>query len=209
MSKGILMSAPSVLELNDGRKTQTRRIINPQPIDAQVYRWKGEKLYDGEARVLCWKQHVLGPIGWDGFQNRIDLWDGGQNRIDLAHLCPYGQPGDLLYVKEAWAQRLDMDHLNGTQLYDSGVRKAWYWADGPGRCFNTGCAGAAGRYRHARFMPRWASRTTLELTDVRVQRVQEISEEDAIHAPDAWERNDWVFALTFNVHKRNVLEMES
>ena len=160
MSKGILMSAPSVLALNDGRKTQTRRLAKESELNA------------------------------------IDHWR-------------WGIPGDLLYVKEAWAQRLDMDHLNGTQLYDSGVRKAWYWADGPGRCFNTGCAGAAGRYRHARFMPRWASRTTLELTDVRVQRVQEISIAwNSIHGPDAWERNDWVFALTFNVHKRNVLEME-
>lgn len=99
---------------------------------------------------------------------------------EAALACPYGQPGDRLWVREAWAQRLDLDHLNGTQLYEFGVRQAWYWADGPGKCCRTGCNGAAGRVRAARFMPRWASRIDLEVTGVRVERVQEISRDDAI-----------------------------
>lgn len=105
--------------------------------------------------------------------------DMGSDASRVLYRCPYGQPGDYLWVRESWAQRLDLDRLNGTQLYASGVRNAWYWADGPGKCCNTGCAGAAGRVRAARFMPRWASRLTLRITDVRVQRLQEISEDDA------------------------------
>lgn len=106
--------------------------------------------------------------------------DMGSDASRVLYRCPYGQPGDYLWVRESWAQRLDLDRLNGTQLYASGVRNAWYWADGPGKCCNTGCAGAAGRVRAARFMPRWASRLTLRITDVRVERVQEISQQDAI-----------------------------
>lgn len=105
-------------------------------------------------------------------------WHPGDPEVVAA--CPYGRAGDRLWVREAWAQRLDRDHLNGTQLYAAGVREAWYWADGPGRCCRTGCAGAAGRVRTARFMPRWASRITLEVTGVRVERLQDISEADAL-----------------------------
>lgn len=155
----------------------------------------------------------------------------GQSIREL--VCPYGQTGDLLWVKENWAQRLDRDHLNGTQLYAAGVREAWYWADGPSKCCNTGCAGAAGRVRTARFMPRWASRITLRVTDVRVQRLQEITEAealaegaapmlvppdggscphvegfrvlwDSIHGPESWGRNPWVWVICFETIKANV-----
>lgn len=104
--------------------------------------------------------------------------------------CPYGAQGDLLWVRESWAYRLDQDHLNGTQLYEAGVRQAWYWADGPGKTCKTGCDGAAGRVRAARFMPRWASRITLRITDVRVQRLAEISEQDALAEGIEWESAD-------------------
>lgn len=83
-------------------------------------------------------------------------------------------------------------------------------------------------------MPRWASRLTLLVTDVRVQRLQEISRGDAmeegcpfanmadgpnprdwyrdiwnsIHGPDAWDANPWVAALTFTVHRQNIGQME-
>jgi hypothetical protein len=141
--------------------------------------------------------------------------------------CPYGQPGDLLYVKENWAYRLDHDEYSRSQLYEMGVRQAWYWADGPGRCCNTGCDGAAGRVRTARFMPRWASRLTLRITDVRVQRLQEISEADAIaegvepqgarmhycvlwkaiNGAGSWAENPFVWCISFECIHLNVDEV--
>lgn len=83
-------------------------------------------------------------------------------------------PGDRLWVREAWRFPLDYDHLPGRDLpqmrslveYDAYVRKHG--------------SRDAGRYRHARFMPHWASRLALTVTDVRVERLQDISEADAI-----------------------------
>lgn len=90
--------------------------------------------------------------------------------------CPYGGTSDRLWVRETWAARLDQDHVRPNDLPRGTVG---YWADGPARCCNTGCPGAAGKVRPSIFMPRWASRITLEITGVRIQRVQKISEEDA------------------------------
>lgn len=106
--------------------------------------------------------------------------------------CPYGKPGDHLWVREAWRTLDELDHLNGTEIADAcisaGYSKPWaplqYEADG--RQVNWqhtstpphDTSPKAGRYRHARFMPRWASRITLEVTGVRTERLQDISEAD-------------------------------
>jgi hypothetical protein len=224
-ARPILFSGEMVRALLDGRKTQDRRIVRPQPpegtdalrdIPGENHWWAAYATHD--ANGVTYR-----PLGSD----QQHSWR-----------CPYGGRGNLLYVKEAWAQRFGRDHLNGTELYESGVREAWYWADGPGKCCRTGCAGAAGRYRHARFMPRWASRITLRLTDVRVERLQDIRGMDAlregvsipahiphdgadldyacreyrhlwesINGPGSWDANPWVWALTFDVIPRNVDEV--
>ena len=76
--------------------------------------------------------------------------------------CPYGQPGDRLWVKEGYARWFD-DYI--------------YRATPPS---STLIDFTKHKWNNARFMPRSASRITLEITDVRVQRVQEISENDAL-----------------------------
>lgn len=96
--------------------------------------------------------------------------------------CAYGKPGDRLWIRESWAAPHACDHLKprevppGTRLH--------YVADAP-------LGGLLGR--PSIFMPRWASRLTLEVTEVRVERLQHISEADAIaegiepHSePDCW-----------------------
>jgi hypothetical protein len=101
--------------------------------------------------------------------------------------CPYGEPGDRLWTREAWKTALSMDKENATQIgeraTDAGYSRPWapieYSADCARSDWNVQDWGEAGRQRHARFMPRWASRDLLEVTEVRAQRVQEISEEDA------------------------------
>lgn len=128
--------------------------------------------------------------------------------------CPYGVPGDLLWVRETFAY-----WSKTTAAYRSGGP----CSDGEVRQFYTPT-----RWRPAIHMPRWASRLTLRLTDVRVQRVQEITEDDAIAEgiPRAypiakvefqdlwddinaergypWPSNPWVWALSFEVIKQNV-----
>lgn len=225
-ARPILFSSSMVRALIAGTKTQTRRLVKPQP---DVSHWQGIQSmfgYAGGDRTKPfgdWHQwRVVGPDYPDGDDD--DVW------------CPWAA-GELLWCKESWAYRRDHDQLNGTQLYEAGVRQAWYWADGPGKCCNTGCDGAAGRVRAARFMPRWASRITLRITEVRVQRLQEISQADAIaegcravslhdldcastppsheyrriwesiNGADSWAANPFVWCLTFEVLQKNVDEV--
>jgi len=145
----IIMSAPMVRAVLGGRKTQTRRAIKAGPY--------GYRLYGGEPRKA---------VGW---------------RLvgDPDAQCSIYAPGDRLWVRETWAQ-WPLDNINAepkrARIYratDSepsiaGVSKSlqdWWDHKFP--------------WRNPLFMPRWASRLTLTVTDVRVQRVQDISEYDA------------------------------
>lgn len=91
---------------------------------------------------------------------------------------PYAH-GDRLWVREAWHTSKAYDDLPPRDM--GGEEPILYVADD--RLRTNGWSSAdwrEGRYRHARFMPRWASRRTLIVTDVRVQRLQDISEADAV-----------------------------
>lgn len=173
IERPILFSAPMVRAILDGRKTVTRRLVKPQPT------W-GSHGENGDSSLFCasWKGRLLGV---DGARE----WFMTQ--------CPYGQPGDHLGVREPWRVPASLDDLSGKQIaekcLDAGYRKPWcptqYEADGARTSqrewheFGSKLGESTpGRYRHARFMPRWASRLTLEVTGVRVERLQEISEAD-------------------------------
>jgi len=94
--------------------------------------------------------------------------------------------GDTLWVREAWRTTTDLHELSGgamaTLCVDAGYRTPWaplhYEADGVRSEWPRGAL--PGRYRHARFMPRWASRLTLRVTGVRSERLGDISAEDAV-----------------------------
>lgn len=81
--------------------------------------------------------------------------------------CPFGQPGDRLWVRETWAQATDFDYPRNHFFY-----RATYINGGP--------YDDVKKWRPSIHMPRWASRITLEIVSIRVERLQEISEEDAI-----------------------------
>lgn len=104
-------------------------------------------------------------------------------RGELVRLCDYGHNGDRLWVRETWATEKRMDTQKPSFLDYSGDAPLWYKADySP----STRAVGdkwdyvERGKWRPSIFIPRWASRITLEITEVRVQRVQDISEEDAV-----------------------------
>ncbi len=142
---------PMARAVLEGRKTQTRRVVKPQPTDGIV---------------LC-----QAAPGWA--QPYVD--DASAYGPPIA--CPYGQPGNRLWVREACA----------IGWHDGGPLAVDYHADGARRHFEPDTdqkAQAAAAYigdsrRPPFLMPKWASRIWLEVTGVRVERLQEISFNDA------------------------------
>lgn len=166
----ILFSAPMVRALLDGRKTQTRRVMKPQPELSGKLLWWNWKPGFGAA-------NLAGAYHSDGSVRRCDEW--------FRH-CPYGRPGDMLWVKETYA---DLTATHGqpwerrnpnTGLYERGRKPfLWYRADGEQPDIGDGRS-PVDRWRPSIHMPRWASRIDLEVTGVRVERLQDISEADAM-----------------------------
>lgn len=219
----ILFSAPMIRALLDGRKTQTRRVLKPQPIVEPNGAWRWEGRNGG----------FVGAMGThvdDGFP---------ESAKDFSRF----QPGDRLWVKETYSGPHRMGDIPPRDWsHDLPIH---YWADSNPK------SGDWGRPKPSIHMPRWASRLTLVVTDVRVERLQDISEADAIaegvrrnpHGngdqwidyPEGssavgwidprdsfrslwdglnaargfgWGANPWVVALTFTVHRCNIDQME-
>lgn len=103
-------------------------------------------------------------------------WNGFRERVGASYRLNYA-PGDVLWCREAWRVGKGYDDIAGSKFVSPRIH---YEADGDRPEW-------AGRYRHARFMPRWASRLTLVVTEVRVQRLNDISEEDAIAEGCIWD----------------------
>lgn len=187
----ILFSAPMVCAILDGKKTQTRRVIKPQP------EWM-------EPEVV-WTLRENGHSGTGWYAHNEDYPEEGS----LFYHCPYGTPGDRLWVRETFHTvdgasafyRADYEH-NPKGDKEHGI----VWTP-------------------SIHMPRWASRITLKVTDVRVERLQDISEKDAwaegcegfdddvsggksgyceyaelweaINGKGSWEANPWVWVVEF------------
>ena len=204
-ARPILMSAPMVRALLDGRKTQTRRVIAQRSLDNSFCVIKSAT---SDAQQLVWRGAVP---------------------------CPYGQPGDLLWVRETWGRcrgvgqevqptapviyRADMDHCGQHPCLLDG---------------QTVLVNAREPWKPSIHMPRSASRLTLEITGVRVELLQDISDADAMAEGDpnqsliasenthldwyqtlwesingrgSWDANPWVWVLEFRVHQVNVDEL--
>lgn len=139
----IIFSSEMVLAILDGRKTQTRRVIKPQP-EASLSRIENSNLWTYTGCDREWK-------------------------------CPYGQPGDRLWVKEM-VERGFLPHLltGGPTKYETAV-----YATDKVPCLEENGFDLIpwwkGKVCSARFMPRWASRITVEITGVRVARLQDMN----------------------------------
>ena len=153
----ILFSGPMVRALLAGTKTQTRRLLNLHPSALQC-------CCGGNATRWTKKYSNQWHCGACNGGARIV-----RNCLEYV-TCPYGQPGDRLWVREAWRTVAEADALPPRDL--NAAHRIWFEADAPHQP-------GAGRYRPGMFMPRWASRITLEITDVRLERLNDISEEDA------------------------------
>lgn len=176
----MLFSAPLVRALLDGRKTQTRRVMKVQPISyvqgTPVHPEKHEKPY---LDAYCGKKKtLLNPRG----MSRDWCWWTTDDRCGPAIECAPCAPGDLIWVREAWARVGDND--DAIHACPNLMTHAYFKADS--------VQPEVLRWRPSSQMPRWASRLTLRVTDVRAQRLQDISEEDA--------RTEGVMPNTFGRH---------
>ncbi|HCI2791682.1 TPA: hypothetical protein NOT72_002574 [Pseudomonas aeruginosa] len=157
----ILFNDQMVRAILEGRKTVTRRVMKPQPTPSK----------DGGHHWPCKVHQSMLHVERE-LQNGECCWCG------LAEAaCPYGQPGDRLWVREAWAADAQVDAIAPRDL--SQGEPIWYPADFSVR--QTGCSMISkGRGRPSIHMPRWASRILLEITAVRIERLQDISEKQAL-----------------------------
>ncbi|MPW17915.1 hypothetical protein GCT13_13445 [Paraburkholderia sp. CNPSo 3157] len=150
----ILFSGPMVRALLDGRKTQTRRIVKPTGAH-HIFQFRGTE----EARGA---DEPTGEWAWCRAE-----------RVVSEHIrCPHGKPGDRLWVRETWAQPTTLDP--GPTVY-----RADYPACVPAGFENVPAAEAI-TWKPSIHMPRALSRLTLEVTGVRVERLQDISRADAV-----------------------------
>jgi hypothetical protein len=162
----IIFAAPMVRALLADRKTQTRRIVKPQPDSRGTIcaPFSPEEAYRNGFLLERW------PRQEREFSNF--------GRCERMH-CPRGVRGDRLWVRETWGVCNGLDDLKPSEipyLMDVIYRASSVHPDESGM-----------KWRPPIFMPRWASRITLEITDVRVQRLHEISEEDAeAEGCEAW-----------------------
>lgn len=186
-----------VKALLDGRKTQTRRVV----------KWKP---YPGYTGNLQWHGMTLGNPSTGNIESGWCLYSKGGacwNQRTEAAFCHYGKSDDRLWVRETF--RVEGWRNEGTLLIgfkDGRTRTCdnvgeWdrYAIQAADQCAAAQCPqDGEGYYQWRRkedcpvkwkpsiFMPRWASRLTLELTAVRVERVQDISEADALAEGVTW-----------------------
>lgn len=193
----ILFSAPMVRALLDGSKTQTRRIMKVQPIRSGNF-WE-----------------VFGA-GWSDRITKVPAVSGHS----LASKCPFGKVGDQLWVRETWRTDDSLDSKAPSTFSSWPVK---YEADGKVLTHGAFHGNTKGKTRTSIHMPRWASRITLEITSIHIERLQDIGDEDAkaegcvvwpectepaainafraiwdlINGAESWDANPWVWVIEF------------
>lgn len=194
----IIFSTDMVKALLEGRKTQTRRILNPQPYS----KVSGIKLTDYEISHFTLENHP----GWVKYGLNKNL------------KCRFGKPGDLLWVRETWKKNVipmgwPYHYYEDDSVFTNKDNEKW---------------------KPSIHMPKEAARIWLEVKDIRIERLNEISEADAfaegievtshyknavacnpkrpfnaitgymylweaINGFDSWNSNPWIWAITFKV----------
>jgi len=214
--RGLMFKAEMVRAILEGRKTQTRRIVKPEisPFVQQTPDCHPPKHPEPYLDAYCGEKKTdANPRG----MSRDWCWWTRDDRPSLPAAKSAFIPGDVIWVKETWAEfPSDGDWIYRAE-YSEALAKDLKW-------------------KSAMFMPRRASRLALIVTDVRVRRLQDISEEDAkaegirddgaayldymsgdyhfswavssyqslwesINGPGSWDANPWVWAYTFEVKR--------
>ncbi|HCH9096605.1 TPA: hypothetical protein NNT20_003697 [Salmonella enterica] len=197
--RGIIFNGEMVRAILDGRKTQTRRPIK-------------------------WKQTRFTEIGEREDGSNWPWSEDTEKACDYWHPCSFGAVGDRIWVRETFRVHSRATDV-ATLVYRASVRNSW--TEQTHRVPVAVCNKPATpeKWTPSIHMPRWASRITLEITDVRVERLRDLSEEDAksegiipsaggvlpgweyrinfrdlwmdIYGTDNWEANPWVWVIEF------------
>lgn len=183
VDKPILFSAPMVRALLAGTKTQTRRVLNPQPYT------NGFKYDAALGDILCHNDclppaALLMDKGKGTNRYTISSYEDGPEAFGRYRV------GDRLYVREAWRCDATLDAMAPRDLKPR-TRPIWFEAGFYGVTGNGTPMGqhhpadldgqhTKGKFRQGMHMPRWASRITLAVTEVRVERLRDCSANDAI-----------------------------
>ena len=150
----IIFSAESVKQILSGTKTQTRRVVKPQLYGWEPYKqpeWYTSSAIDKDGMLVPGKE-VFGVYSEDGECSRV---------------CPYGAPGDRLWAREAffhYESGADSDTSESVLFYKDTIPPEWENV----------------KWRSPLFLPRRHSRLTLEITNVRCEQLQDISDADAV-----------------------------
>ncbi|EPM0246330.1 hypothetical protein WJE54_002297 [Klebsiella pneumoniae] len=164
--RGMIFNGEMVRALLSGRKTQTRRIMKVQP--------KPSKSRPGDFWFSSKKLESMVHVS--------DLAPGNSPIADYhlfiqEHCCPFGAVGDRIWVRETFCP-VDDTQYGGEKWVDYRATPR-YEASHPAGWDSAPNDAEALKWRPSIHMPRWASRILLEITDVRVERLNAISEEDA------------------------------
>lgn len=186
----ILFSTEMVQAILDGRKTMTRRIVKLQPT---------KPVFIGIVNSST-DNKIVGSYAF------ADTADGGYNTEYFK--CPYGQPGDILWVRESH-YKTTAKELNGQFFYKASFEEL----------------GWSFKWKPSIHMPKAAARIYLQVESVKVERLQDISRGDSmsegcpfpniaketnpkewfsdlwksINGPESWQQNPWVWAISFKV----------
>lgn len=168
----IIFSGPMVRAILEGRKTMTRRVL--------------KRAHDTIGKDTAWAVCPASDSGWIAWFGLLGRNIEEFTKKSYAHgfPCPYGAVGDLLWVREKWqAIHVDSDEGDYHASYDIPPAATEYWkiiyaASDPQADYHKDDRGFS--WRPSIHMPRWASRLTLEITGVKVERLQDIGEQDAI-----------------------------
>lgn len=193
----ILFKGEMVRAILEGRKTQTRRVIIPQPV------WTERKENNLSAAGWSWETKHCKLSSWP----EIDLFSK-----ELEQYCPYGKPGDFLWVRETWRT------TGGGSWYGIAYKATENEGDAMAYlgCKRDGCLTVPQEYaqewehytygtrrscnwRPSIHMPRWACRLQLRVKAVRVERVQDTSGDDA--QKEGWPRDRELFPSINTKHK--------
>jgi len=211
--KPILFSADMVRAILKGRKTQTRRVVKLPEAPFRDVKWHPD-----------WQNEAWADRGGFAAESylKVPALVINENERTVHRIFSKYEIGQKLWVRESWRVLAGFDNVKPSELNPD--VQVFYGA-GSGNVMSRLQRAHAGKKRPSIFMPRWASRITLEITDVRVERLQGISNEDAKaegvdHTPQApaalnhrtafkglwdsingdtypWDSNPWVWVVEF------------